>query len=112
MGPAAPASPTPGRPGATGTAAKTVEPSADADLASLLDEPAARRWYRRPLTWGLVVALLAAAGLGAWWWAGRAAQAAPVYNTQVVGRGKLTLTVTAMPARSAVRQSGMAGPRM
>ena len=51
----------------------------------------------------LVVALAIAAGL--WWWFERqAASAAPRYNTQVVARGNLTLTVTAngtiQPTRS------------
>jgi len=65
------------------------------DLAALLAEPQARAWYRRPAVWvitGLVVALAA----GTWYWqARRTANAAPSYNTQVVGRGNLTLTVTA-----------------
>ncbi len=74
----------PGSPSSTGTA-----------LAALLDEPASRRWYRRPFVWGVAVLVLAA-GAGAWYWqAKRVADAAPGYTTQVVGRGDLTLTVTA-----------------
>jgi len=77
---------------------------ASTDLATLLDEPKSRRWYRRPLVWiGAALVLLAAAG--AWWWlASRAASAAPSYTTQAVTRGNLTLTVTAngtiQPTRS------------
>ena len=33
------------------------------DLATLLDESAARAWYRRPLCWGVALLLLAGAGL-------------------------------------------------
>jgi HlyD family secretion protein len=61
----------------------------------LLDEPLKRTWYRRPVVWAGVLTLVLGAG-GIWWWQARkAANAAPVYNTQVVGRGNLTLTVTA-----------------
>ena len=65
------------------------------DLATLLDEPAPRPWFRRPALWASVVVLLLV-GAGGWWWlASRAADAAPSYNTQPVARGNLTLTVTA-----------------
>ena len=75
-----------------------------ADIATLLAEPAARAWYRRPLVWAGVAALAAAAG-GLWYWqAQKTANAAPSYNTQLVARGNLTLTVTAngtiQPTRS------------
>jgi HlyD family secretion protein len=61
----------------------------------LLDEPAARGWYRRPVLWaGLAALVLAGAGL--WWWqSSKTANAAPVYTTQSVAKGNLTLTVTA-----------------
>jgi HlyD family secretion protein len=81
-----------------------ADPAAEVDPATLLDEPLKRTWYRRPVVWAGVLALVLAAG-GVWWWQARkAANAAPVYNTQVVGRGNLTLTVTAngtlQPTRS------------
>ena len=85
-------------------AAPPADAAAKTDLAALLAEPAARAWYRRPSLWaGAVLVLLAAGGL--WWWlASRAANAAPSYTTQAVGRGNLTLTVTAngtiQPTRS------------
>jgi HlyD family secretion protein len=94
--------------GARSPGASPAEPLADAnadvDPATLLDEPLQQAWYRRPLVWAGVLALLLAAG-GIWWWQARqAANAAPVYNTQTVGRGNLTLTVTAngtlQPTRS------------
>lgn len=78
---------------------ETPPESTDGDskpaLAALLDEPAARAWYRRPSVWVVAAAvLLSAAGL--WWWlASRAAQAAPRYTTQSVARGDLTVLVTA-----------------
>lgn len=74
------------------------------ELSALLDEPAAVPWFRRPMPWVVLACMLAASG-GLWWWlASRAAGAAPVYTTQVVGRGQLTLSVTAngtlQPTRS------------
>jgi HlyD family secretion protein len=79
-------------------------PDAEVDPATLLDEPLKQPWYRRPMIWAGVLALVLAVG-GVWWWQARkAANAAPVYNTQAVGRGNLTLTVTAngtlQPTRS------------
>jgi HlyD family secretion protein len=69
--------------------------SAEADISTLLEEPASHRWYRRPALWaGVLLVLLAAVGW--WYWQTRqAANAAPSYITQTVGRGNLTLTVTA-----------------
>ena len=84
------------------TAAQSTE--SPTDLATLLAEPAHPPWYRRHIVWGAaLVLLLLAAGL--WWWlARRAADAMPVYTTQAVTRGNLTLTVTAngtiQPTRS------------
>jgi HlyD family secretion protein len=74
------------------------------DIATLLDEPAARAWYRRP-AWWLAVAAAVLAGAALWWWlAAQAASTAPNYVTQPVGRGNLTLLVTAngtiQPTRS------------
>ena len=69
--------------------------TAAADLATLLDEPAARPWYRRTLWWVLAAGVLLL-GAALWWWLARAqAQAAPSYTTQTVATGDLTLRVTA-----------------
>lgn len=82
-------------------------------IAALLEEPAARAWYRRPLVLGGAAALvLLVAGL--WWWQARkAADAKPVYVTQPVARGNLTLTVTAngtlQPTRSISIGSELSG---
>ena len=65
------------------------------DVATLLDEPASHAGYRRPALWGGLL-LLALAAAGVWYWqAAQTASAAPSYTTQAVGRGNLTLTVTA-----------------
>jgi HlyD family secretion protein len=84
-----------------------------ADLALLLDEPASKVWYRRPLLWAAVVAILLVAA-GAWWWQARqAANAAPSYATQAAAKGDLTLIVTAngtiQPTRSISIGSELSG---
>jgi HlyD family secretion protein len=93
--------------------APTPVPGPETNLATLLDEPASHAWYRRPALWGglLLLALVAA---GVWYWQGRqAANAAPSYTTQTVGRGNLTLTVTAngtlQPTRSISIGSELSG---
>lgn len=85
-------------------ATPSPEVSPEADLAALLAEPAPRVWYRRPVLWtGIVLVLLAIAGL-AYWQARLTANAAPSYTTQSVAHGNITLTVTAngtlQPTRS------------
>ncbi len=70
-------------------------PTPSADVAALLDEPPARRWFLRPTVWAAAALLLVAVAGGAWWWTSRAAQDAPVYTTQAATRGDVTLTVTA-----------------
>jgi len=76
-------------------AAPATDSVTEPEIGALLDEPAPRAWYRRPVVWA-VAALVLAAGAGAWYWqARRVADAAPSYTTQVVGRGDITLTVTA-----------------
>ena len=79
-------------------------PDTETDLATLLAEPAAQAWYRRPALWA-GVGLLALMAVGLWYWQARqTASMAPSYTTQTVARGNLTLTVTAngtlQPTRS------------
>jgi HlyD family secretion protein len=94
-------------------AALPDNPGTATNLATLLDEPTAHPWYRRPALWaGVLLLALAAAGL--WWWQARqAASAAPSYTTQTVARGSLTLTVTAngtlQPTRSISIGSELSG---
>ncbi len=91
-------------PGTTTVVTPSPEATAEANIATLLAEPVPRIWYRRPVLWlGVVVLLLTAVGL--WYWQARlTANAAPSYSTQTVGRGDLTLSVTAngtlQPTRS------------
>src|SRR5450631_2187079 len=78
--------------------------SAPTDVATLLDAPKARRWYRRPAVWFLATGLILVAIAVGYWQMRRSANAAPSYSTQEVARGNLTLTVTAngtiQPTRS------------
>lgn len=95
--PAALSSPLPSPPTSpeSTTAPKPGTRASPADLAAVLGESAGRSWWQRPRLWlGLGALLLLAAG-GLWWQTHQAASAAPVYATQAVERGDITLTVTA-----------------
>jgi HlyD family secretion protein len=77
----------------------TTDPAATgpqaADLQALLGEEAPARWWRRPAVWlGAGALLVVAAGL-VYWQAQRQTAAAPVYVTELVRKGKLTLSVAA-----------------
>lgn len=75
--------------------AATTGASAPADLQALLGGDAPRRWYRRTSLW-LGVAALALAGAGLYaWQLQKQASAAPVYVTEEVKKGNLTLSVSA-----------------
>ena len=66
-----------------------------AGLQELLGVGAARRWWQRPALWiTLVLLVLAAVGF-AYWQRAKQASAAPVYVTETVRKGDLTLTVSA-----------------
>lgn len=65
------------------------------DVAALLDEPASRPLWQRPMLWA-GAALLAAAVVGGWaWQARKTAAAAPSYVTEPVSRGQLSVVVSA-----------------
>ncbi|MGQ9725167.1 MAG: efflux RND transporter periplasmic adaptor subunit [Tepidimonas sp.] len=89
---------------------KATESSA---VDALLGEDRPPRWWRRPLWWGLLVLL--AAGVAGWqFWQSRAQQRAqPVYVTEPIKRGDLTLTVSAsgtlQPLRSVNVGSELSG---
>ena len=92
---------------------KTPAPPAAADLQALLGEEAPRPFWKRPLPWvaaASVAALLA--GLG-YWQAQQAASAAPVYISEAVHKGNLTLNVmangTLQPTRSVSIGSELSG---
>ncbi len=79
----------------TPQATPQATPQGLTDIALLLDEPAARPWWRRWPVWVAVAALLALT-VGAWVWRAHSISvAAPVYSTTPVVRGDLTLVVTA-----------------
>ena len=81
-----------------------METPGSPDATTLLDEPKARVWYRRPLVWSLATGLILVVIAVGYWQGRRSANAAPSYSTQAVSRGNLTLTVmangTIQPTRS------------
>jgi HlyD family secretion protein len=82
-------------------------------VTQLLDEPAARVWYRRTWVWSSVLVLLLVAA-GIWYWqVQKTANAQPSYSTQPASMGNLTLTVTAngtlQPTRSVNIGSELSG---
>ncbi|MES2879604.1 MAG: efflux RND transporter periplasmic adaptor subunit [Pseudomonadota bacterium] len=89
------------------------EPLSTTELQALLDEAPARVWWRRPTVW-IAAGLLVLAGTGVYFWQMNAkSKAAPVYVTEAVNRGNLTLTVAAngtiQPTRSVSIGSELSG---
>lgn len=66
-----------------------------ADLDTLLGEDHTPRWWKRASVWAGWLLALAAVGGWFYWQAMKKADAAPVYVTQPVRQGNLTLTVSA-----------------
>jgi HlyD family secretion protein len=67
----------------------------NADLQALLGAEGSSHWWQRPTLWlGAAALLIAAAGL-LYWQVQRKTGAAPVYVSEPVRRGKVTLTVAA-----------------
>ncbi|MBX3607337.1 MAG: efflux RND transporter periplasmic adaptor subunit [Piscinibacter sp.] len=93
----------------------TTSPSRETvdGVAALLDEPAARPFWKRPLSWLGLVALAALVAGAAWWQSGRRAAAAPSFVTEAVQRGTLNVTVSAdgtlQPTRSVNIGSELSG---
>ncbi|EER57586.1 hypothetical protein AcdelDRAFT_4843, partial [Acidovorax delafieldii 2AN] len=88
-------------------------PSTPGDLQALLGGGKPRRWWQRSTLW-LGVAVLVAAGAGIAYWQGhQRASAAPVYVTEEVRRGNLTLNVSAngtlQPTRAVTIGSELSG---
>ena len=69
-------------------------PSSEA-IQALLGDNLQRRWWQSPTVWMGVATVVLAAGGYAWWSAKAAANAKPLYVTEVVKRGDLALTVSA-----------------
>lgn len=76
------------------TAANRALPSTAA-VQALLSEAPAKVWWRRTSVWATLAAVLVCIALFLFWQARSQANAAPVYVTETVGQGKLTLTVAA-----------------
>lgn len=99
---------TPATPDATANVSKPAS-----NPLALLEDPAKRNWWRRPVIW-FIAALLPLIAVGSYFWLEQQqASAAPVFNTVAVGRGDLTLTVTAngtlQPTRSVSIGSELSG---
>lgn len=83
------------------------------DLKSLLGDDRPPRWWRRPLLWaGVGAVVLLAAGWN-YWQSQQQAKAAPVFVTEPLGKGDITLTVSAngtlQPTRSVNIGSELSG---
>jgi HlyD family secretion protein len=74
---------------------KSATPPAATDLQTLLAHDRPQRWWRRPALWLAALALLLLAAGFYYWQLQKETGAAPVYVTEAVRRGNLTLTVTA-----------------
>lgn len=84
-----------------------------ADLQALLGADHPRRWWQRPSLWIGVAALGLLAGGWTWWQAQQKSKAAPVYVTEALRKGDITLTVAAngtlQPTRSVTIGSELSG---
>lgn len=84
-----------------------------ADLQNLLGEDHPQRWWRRSSLW-IGLAAVAMLGAGAYWWQARqSTRTAPVYVTEPLKKGDITLTVAAngtlQPTRSVNIGSELSG---
>ena len=74
---------------------KNSTPPTDPSLQNLLGDDSVPRWWRRPMLWiGLLALLLMVGGL-LYWQAQKATSNAPVFVTEALRTGDLTLTVSA-----------------
>lgn len=87
--------------------------SAPADLQNLLGSDRPPRWWQRTTTWIAVAAVALAAGGYVYWQSQQSAKAAPVYITEALKKGDITLTVAAngtlQPTRSVNIGSELSG---
>ena len=92
---------------------KPNEPLSTSDLQTLLNEAPARAWWRRPVVWGAVALVAGMAGGIYYWQVTAQRKAAPVFVTEPVSQGNLTLTVSAngtlQPTRSVSIGSELSG---
>jgi HlyD family secretion protein len=74
---------------------KNSTPPTDPALQALLGDNSAPRWWRRPTLWFGVLALLLIVGGVLYWQAQKANNNAPVFVTEPLRTGDITLTVSA-----------------
>jgi HlyD family secretion protein len=74
---------------------KNSTPPTDPALQALLGDDSAARWWRRPMLWTSVLALLLVVGSVLYWQEQKASNNAPVFVTEALRTGNLTLTVSA-----------------
>jgi HlyD family secretion protein len=84
-----------------------------ADLQNLLGSDHPPRWWQRPTLWIGVATVVLLAGGWTWWQAQQQTKAAPVYVTEALKKGDVTLTVSAngtlQPTRSVNIGSELSG---
>jgi HlyD family secretion protein len=97
----------------TSTQSTILPPKEPSSINALLDEPTQRVWYRHPVFWLGVLALVLAVGGGWYWKVRKTANGLPIYTTQAAAHGNLTLKVTAngtlQPTRSITIGSELSG---
>lgn len=95
------------------TPAAASTPPSTPELQTLLDEAPTRTWWRRPLVWGGAGLLALCVAGGYLWQANAKRNAAPVFVTEPVNKGNLTLSVAAngtiQPTRSVSIGSELSG---
>ncbi len=95
------------------TPSPTAPPAAAQQILALLNAPVASVWWRRPAVWATAALLALAAGGVYFWQTSAQSSAAPVFVTEPVGRGNLTLSVAAngtlQPTRSVSIGSELSG---
>jgi len=86
----------------TPTSTPAVPPTASptvaqppADLQAILGADRPRRWWQRPLVWGAAAAVVLLPAGWYYWQEQKSSSALPTYVTEAVGKGNLTLTVSA-----------------
>jgi HlyD family secretion protein len=83
------------------------------DLKALLGNDRVRQWWQRPALWIGLAAVALLAGGTTWWLAQKKSKAAPVYATEALRKGDITLTVAAngtlQPTRAVTIGSELSG---
>lgn len=70
-------------------------PAPQTDLARAIEQGASSSLFGRWRRWAWLAGVLALAAAAFWWWRSGQQEAAPLYRTEAVSRGDLTVTVTA-----------------